>query len=251
MSTTTDLLAQSKAKAENDNLAIQTTPRVAQVKAMIESYSERITTELPAYVNATKFMAGITTAVQKNPALLECSNQSLMSAVLMCAGFGLIPNTPLGHAWLIPYKERGEPKAQFQVGYQGLLSLVRASGEITQVQAQVVREGDDFQYEFGLAQVLRHVPKADSEAPITHAYAYVKFNDGTHSFEVMTNKQITGIRKRSKSGSVWATDEEMMARKTVLIRLCRYLPKGDILARAINSDETTVELGAGEVIDVN
>jgi recombination protein RecT len=218
------------------------TTRKADIDLM-EKFGTRITTELPANVNAQKFIAGITTAIQKNPALLECTNQSLMSAVLMSAGFGLIPNTPLGHAWLLPYNEKqpdGSYKkaAQFQIGYQGWLALVRASGEVTQVQAQVVRKGDEFHYEFGLNQDLRHVPgDSNKDEDITHAYAYVKFNDGTVTFTVMTREQLDAIRRRSKApDKVWKTDFPMMCCKTVVIRVTKLLPKGDLLARAIQTE---------------
>ena len=55
---------------------------------------------------------------------------------------GLEPNTPLGQAYLIPYKNHGKLECQFQIGYKGLIDMVYRNDNIQTVQAQCVYEND-------------------------------------------------------------------------------------------------------------
>ena len=66
------------------------------------------------------------------------------------AQLGLEPNTPLGQAYLIPYKNHGKLECQFQIGYKGLIDMVYRNDNIQTVQAQCVYENDVFEYELGL-----------------------------------------------------------------------------------------------------
>jgi recombination protein RecT len=81
--------------------------------------------------------------------------------------------------------------------------------------------------------------------------------DGGVQFEVMSRSEIDGIRSRSKSSGSgpWVTDYPEMARKTVLRRLCKYLPMSSELASAMESEESEgdfviTNLETGESIDL-
>ena len=70
-------------------------------------------------------------AVNTTPRLRECSLKSWMGCLMAATGLGLEPNTPLEHAWLVPYKNRRKIdgtwqdvyEAQFLIGYKGLVNL--------------------------------------------------------------------------------------------------------------------------------
>lgn len=73
--------------------------------------------------------------------LAETTPQSFLGAMMTAAQLGVEPNTPLGQAYLIPYRNKGVMECQFQLGYKGLIDLAYRSGEISIIQAQVVYSG--------------------------------------------------------------------------------------------------------------
>ena len=73
------------------------------------------------------------TALSKDPKLQECTPQSFLGAMMQAAQLGVEPNTPLGQAYLIPYRNTGQMECQFQIGYRGLIDLAYRSGEITSI----------------------------------------------------------------------------------------------------------------------
>jgi recombinational DNA repair protein RecT len=54
-------------------------------------------------------------------------------------------------------------QAKFIPGYRGLIVLARRSGEISNIYAEAVYEGDRFEVELGLTPKLLHVPNYDSD----------------------------------------------------------------------------------------
>jgi recombinational DNA repair protein RecT len=136
----------------------------------------------------------------------------------------------------VPYKN----KAQLIPGYQGLLTLARRSGELLKIVPRVVREGDHFRYAYGKNEILEHTPADDSDAPLTHVYAIAWIRGCPEpQFEVMTRKEVEKHRDRSKAkdSGPWRTDYEAMALKTVLRKLCKFLPASVELKRAVELDE--------------
>ena len=94
-----------------------------------------------------------------------------------------------------------------------MIDLARRSGQIASLSARVVREGDEFSFEFGLDEKLIHRPGENEDALVTHVYAVARLKDGGTQFEVMTRKQIELVRSLSKAGNngPWVTHWEEMA----------------------------------------
>ena len=97
-------------------------------------------------------------ALSTNAKLQETTPQSFLGAMMTAAQLGLEPNTPLGQAYLIPFRNKGVLECQFQLGYKGLIDLAYRSGQISVIQAHTVYENDEFEYELGLDPKLKHVP---------------------------------------------------------------------------------------------
>ena len=180
-------------------------------------------------------------AFNSNPTLMQCTNQSIINAMIQSASLGLEPNTPLGQSYLIPFKDNktNTTAVQFIIGYKGYISLARRSGEIASIGAYVVHQGDVFEYELGTSPFIRHIPKCD-DTPVTHVYAVATLKEtGTLPlFEVMTKGQVERNRQRSKAPNspAWVNDWEQMARKTVIRRIANYLPLSIEMANAIDVD---------------
>lgn len=193
---------------------------------------------LPKHVTADRMARVALTALSKNPNLARCSQDSFFGSLLSAAQLGLEPNTPLGFAYLIPYKS----ECTLIVGYQGMIDLAWRAG--TSIRGNIVREGDEFQVEYGLHQSLRHVPSLDPDResrPVTYVYAIGKLSGESREpvFTVLSRAEVEKYRNRSasKNSGPWVTDWDAMALKTAVRRLFRWLPKSIEIQQALSLDD--------------
>jgi recombination protein RecT len=185
------------------------------------------------------------TSCRKNPALLECDPHSFIGALMLSAQLGLEPDDGLGEAYLIPRNNRrkGIKEVNFQPGYKGLVKLAQNSGQIASIACNVVREGDFLEYEKGILDKLVHRESPTSfDAPITHAWAVAKTQNGGVYWDCWPVQKIEAHRKRyapdSYDGySAWGTNYDWMAMKTVLIQALKLAPKSVELQRAVALNE--------------
>lgn len=212
------------------------------IAAMVETNKAALGAALPAHMRADRMARVILSSIRKNEKLQKCTKQSLVACMLQCSALGLEPDNGLGHAYLIPYKQKdGSYECTLQVGYKGLLDLARRSGQISTVQVHVVRAGDVFRWTLGLHPDIMHEPKAPSDADITHVYAVATLRDGGVQFDVMTSDEVEDIRNRRQKAeggkaTPWDTDWPEMAKKTVLKRMAKLLPVSAEMARAVAVD---------------
>ena len=214
------------------------------MKDWIDKSMKQIAKALPSTITPDRFARMATTAVTLNPDLGKCTPASFIGAMLTAASLGLEPNTPLGQAYLIPYNnyKTGAKEAQFQIGYRGMIELAHRSGEFVSIEAHVVYENDEFDYELGLEPKLKHKPAMKNRGQITWVYAVYKLKSGGYGFEVMSKEDIDAHRaKYSKAkNSPWTTAWEGMAKKTVIKQALKYAPLKSEFVRATMSDEVTL-----------
>ena len=222
---------------------------------------------LPQNVTFDKFMAAVVAAVGNNPKLLECDRGSLIKSCIQAAELGLSLNPTLGECDILSVydKQRGSV-AQFRPRYMGLMKLARQSGEVLKIEAEIVRENDEFLFQKGGDPRIEHRIKLSSRGEMIGAYCVWTLKNGEKQFEVMDRDQITAIRDRSsaknRDGKIvgpWASDPEEMWRKTVVRRASKYMPRscdGFVSAVAIDNareigvDGDVIDMETGEVIDI-
>lgn len=88
----------------------------ATLQALITSMKPEIEKALPSVISPERFTRMVFTALSNTPALVECTQKSFLAAIMNAAQLGVEPNTPLGQAYLIPYKKKGVLECQFQLG---------------------------------------------------------------------------------------------------------------------------------------
>ncbi len=205
------------------------------VKNLFESARSKLAQVAPKHVTPDRLMRVALLAISRTPKLAECTPHSLLNSFMTASQLGLEVGGVLGEAYLVPYKQ----EATFIVGYRGLINLARRSGQIQSVESQVVRDGDEFDFEYGIQPIFRHRLVAPVDSPITHAWALARFKDGGHQLDVMTLDEVNAIRSRSRAASngPWVTDFAEMAKKTVVRRLCKYLPLSPEMADAIEESD--------------
>ena len=213
------------------------------MQAYIKAMEPAIKKALPSVITPERFTRMVLSALSSTPKLAECSPQSFLAAMMTAAQLGVEPNTALGQAYLLPYRNHGQMECQFQLGYQGLIDLAYRSGEVSVIQAHTVYENDVFEYELGMDPKLRHVPaKADRGEAVAY-YAMFKTKDGGYGFEVMSVDDVQRHAQRySKSygsgTSPWRSNFDEMAKKTVLKRALKYAPLKSDFVRGVAQDET-------------
>lgn len=212
------------------------------MKDYVEVMKGAIKMALPSVITPDRFSRMVLSALSTNPQLNECTPQSFLGAMMTAAQLGVEPNTPLGQAYLIPYRNKGALECQFQLGYKGLIDLAYRSGEVELVQAQVVYEKDEFKYRFGLEPQLEHIPADNERGEPIKVYALFKTKSGGFGFEVMSIDEIKKHAKKyskaySSSYSPWSTNFEEMAKKTVLKKCLKYAPLKSDFVKAVTQDE--------------
>lgn len=180
---------------------------------------------------ANQFATHVSILAQKEPKLKMCNPDSILAAMMACVHLDLMPNTPEQLAFLIPYKNKsGGFELQFQIGYKGMVELAYRSGQIVSIAAEPVFKEDQFKVLLGTERKIIHDPNYEIDRSknfdnITHVYATAKLLSGEIAFDVMTRAEIDKIRDNSKARSgPWQTWPEVMAKKTVVKRLLKFLP---------------------------
>jgi recombination protein RecT len=223
---------------------------------------ERFKAVVPAHLNPQRMLRVMAMAIHKTPKLAECDAITLLGAMMVCASLGIEPNTPLGHAYLIPFEKRRKEGGRWVtervdvnliIGYRGYVDLARRSGSMVSIHADVVYEGDDFSFEYGTNMHLRHVPRgARAGRKALWAYAHAKLKDG-EAFEVLPYEQVMAIRDNSQAykqavsakdggrdyayaSSPWVAYEHEMASKTMIRRIAKMLPLSIEFANAAALD---------------
>ncbi len=221
--------------------AIELKKKAEGVSTLVNGMIPELAKAIPAGgASAAQFARVALTSIRKNPKILECTEWSLRAALMDAASLGLDVDGLLGEAYLIPQKRGGVQEVRLGIGYKGLVSLARRSGEIKTISADVVYEGDHFVWENGIHPKLEHRKDQPPGArKVTHVWAAAEFKDGGYQIVVMFKEEVDKIRAFSRSGEYgpWKDNYPAMAKKTAIIQLCKLLPLKKNDARAILNEE--------------
>lgn len=241
--------------------ALDTRPlnQVGSVKQLLNNDQARQQLAMVAANNLKpeRMMRIMANVARSTPKILECEPLSLLGGLMQCASLGLEPNTVLGHAYLIPFRNnrKNVTEVQLIIGYKGLIDLARRSGHITSLSANIHYADDEmWEYEEGTESRLRHRPGAQKGEKL-HAYAIAKFKDGGHAYVVLPWAKVMDIRDNSQgwqtakrynktASSPWASHEDEMAKKTAIRALAKMLPLSIEMAQAVSVDETKADYKA-------
>jgi recombination protein RecT len=217
-----------------------------------EGAYHQIATVAASMVDAGRMVRGITLAFQHSPLIASATPLSFLGALMTSASLGLYPNTVLGDAYLVPFRNGKLSKALKRdvyditliVGYRGLVKLARRSGGLLAIHADIATRKEyadgNFTFEYGSNAHLMH-RAIDSEDEPLWAYCYAKLQDG-EAFIVWPYTKVLSHRdrfsqayRRAKAAAKkpnmawmlettpWVMHEQAMARKTMVRRLCPML----------------------------
>jgi recombinase, phage recT family len=207
---------------------------------VIQSGAKQFATALPKHINSERFVRIAMTTIRQNPKLAQCNQESLLGALMVSAQLGLEPGE-LGQCYLIPYGR----ECQFQIGYKGMIELLRRSGQLKDIYAYSVYENDEFEIIYGLHRDLKHKPNLQDRGNFIGCYCVAVLKDDVRAFEYMTKKEIEAHGKKfSKTygNGPWKTDFEAMAHKTVVKKMLKWLPVSVEFLEMANKDEKTFKV---------
>lgn len=224
-------MAKTTAVAEKPNEAPPPSP-MKTLRTMLNGdlFKQQIATALPKHLSPERMIRVALTAIQRNPALLDCDQRSICGAIVELSELGLEPNGVMGHAYLVPYnnKKTNRKEAQPMIGYKGLIDLARRSGQVTTINAEVVYAADRYEITKGLYPNLVHIPSdLPDRGEVIAAYATARIlGEPVPQFANLNLQEIHALRARSKASKAgpWVTDFNWMAKKSAIRQLCKLLP---------------------------
>jgi recombination protein RecT len=202
-----------------------------------------------------------------------------MFAALKAVSLDLPLDQNLGFAYVIPYEvsvlvdkkdEKGnsimdanrqpvkiwgkQKKAQFQLGYKGFVQLSLRSNQFDTLNVREVKEGEVTGEDFISGELtFTPLPADRREAANTVGYiAFFRLKNGFSKMLYMCNEKIEAHAKRFsqtyksrndsiREKSLWSTDFDNMAKKTVLkLLLSKYAPLSVDMIDAIKSDQSVL-----------
>lgn len=212
--------------------------------------------------NGQRFISSIVSAVNNNPQLSECTNQSILSGALLGESLNLSPSPQLGQYYLVPFNDKNQGKvAQFQLGYKGYIQLAIRSGQYKKLNVLAIKEGELVKFDPLNEEIEVNLIENEEErenAETTGYYAFFEYVNGFRKaiywsrakMEAHALKYSAGYRAK-KGYTFWEKDFDGMAYKTMLRQL---ISKWGIMSidmqTAIDADMSVInEDGTKEYVD--
>ena len=200
--------------------------------------------------SAPSFISSVLTIFRSNSKLQDCSPSSILSAAGMAAALKLPLNPSLGFAHIVPYKSQ----AQFQVGARGYVQLAMRSGQYRTLHSGPVREGQIKEIDFLTGEIIRGEKISDE---IVGYVAYMELLNGFKKSLYMTVEELKAHAEKysqsyaydlrsGRKSSVWSTNFDAMAKKTVLKHLLSHYgiisldQQGYTMIKALQADQSVI-----------
>lgn len=285
------------------NVGVRQKPKFS-VAVQTEGYQKLINNTLGDPERAKRFVAAITSAVAVNPALQECEAGSILAGALLGESLNLSPSPQLGQYYLVPFKQavkdangktvykidaegnklkddkgrwikETESKAQFIIGFKGLLTLAIRSGQYKDIDAMEIHQGEylgrDKETGKPMFSFVEDDDKRD-ELPVVGYMAYFEYLNGFRKTLYWSkDKMMKHADKFSaafkasdyetfvsgaydekdawKYSSYWYQDFDGMAKKTMLRQLITKWGLTSIeMQKAVVSDDTLPHFEGSELV---
>lgn len=184
--------------------------------------------------NGQRFIASIVSAVNNNPALQDCTNQSILSGALLGESLNLSPSPQLGQYYLVPFNDSKKGKvAQFQLGYKGYTQLAIRSGQYKKLNVLAIKEGELIRFDPLNEEIEVNLIEDENireQAKTIGYYAMFEYVNGfkkamywsREKMEAHALKYSQGYASDKRKGTnwtFWSKDFDGMAYKTMLRQL--------------------------------
>jgi recombination protein RecT len=225
------------------------------MKDLVEAQLPAIERQLGGAMNSEAFVRAVLSEITKQPKLMTADPKTVLGGVMLAAQLRLEIGSGLGEFYLTPRKDHGRDICLPIIGFQGFVKLALRSEFVTNVQAFIVREGDDFTYGANAERGMFYdwAPKDfEEKRPMVGVVATARMRQGGTTWVYLTRDNVIDRRPTFWESTPWKTNPEEMAKKTAVRALAKYLPKSTDLGRAIEADEAKVSQVKGlDELDVS
>lgn len=205
--------------------------------------------------NGQQFVASLLSIVTNNNLLARATNESIMTAAMKAATLKLPIEPSLGMAYIVPYNRNEKQgntwvkinEAQFQMGYKGFIQLAQRSGQIRNINCDIVYKEEFLRYDKVYGTLHLKEEQVDS-GEVEGYFASLELINGFRKMIFWKKeKVIAHAQKYSKTydkqigdfkpGTPWKTEFDAMAQKTLIKELLsKYAPLSTELQEAIIAD---------------
>lgn len=234
--------AETPAKARQSTNSMAVTKSQKTIRELLQSpeLKQQIQAALPKHLTPERFIRLALNATLRQPELLRCSRESFFRCLLDLSAYGIEPDGRRAH--LIPFRNNKTEQMEVQliIDYKGIAELVRRSGDVSYIHADVVFSNDIWDFSYGSGAFLKHRPNMEDRGDRVKAvYSFVRLRDGAEDFIVLSTAEVEKVRKRSKAGNTgpWVTDWNEMAKKTAFRRHSKWLPLSPEVKDAVERDD--------------
>ena len=179
--------------------------------------------------NGQRFVSAVVSAVNNNPDLQACTNQSIFSAALLGEALNLSPSPQLGHYYMVPFNSSSGKVAQFQLGYKGYIQLALRSGQYKKLNVVAIKDGELIRFDPLNEEIEVNLIEDEDEREQTATAGYYAMFEYTNGFrkamywsrakmERHALKYSKGYQAK-KGYTFWEKDFDGMAYKTMLRQL--------------------------------
>lgn len=187
--------------------------------------------------------------ISNGPSLAGVDPNSVVAGAVVAATMDLPIDPNLGFAYIVPYNDKKKGKvAQFQMGYKGFIQLAQRSGQYKTINATPVYEGDIKRFNRFTGELEFNEENVDTSTVIGYL-GYFKLINGFEKYLYMTKEELEnhGLKysqsyksnnEWTKKNSLWTTNFDAMATKTVLkLLLSKYGVLSIEMQTALQADQ--------------
>jgi len=242
------------------------TSKYATVSQMMKQYEPYFKQAIGDEIKTKQFMRTCLTYFNQTPALMECTQTSLIGALMTCAQLKMVPSPILGHVWLIPFKNNkkgGAMECQFILGYKGMIELFYRNQMSNALFPMTVYDDEKFEVYYGTESRIVHEPAKEYHKNRKAVAYYVTATIGygltsAKVFWVMTpdeakdyayhySKAYRDDIANNRQCSPWSTAFDSMVLKTCMRQLFKWLPISIEMQTMIAQDETVKSITLEEL----
>ncbi|MFJ2477058.1 recombinase RecT [Streptomyces sp. NPDC087659] len=213
--------------------------------AWLERRKSLIARALPAHIDEGHFIEAALTSMGK---LRNCDTNTIYTALMACARFGLAPDGV--RAAIVPFGKT----ATFVPMYQGLIDVMHRSGKVRAIRVDFICTNDLWEYTptDPSPKDFFHKPRVElpkeERGDVLLAYAYAWMEGGSRSQVVLLNRQdaieIRDLYSKAyayaestgKRDSAWHTNFDQQWAKSCVRRLAKLVPTSPELVTLLQAD---------------
>lgn len=220
--------------AVKNQIANRSTQRLGMAAYLTQDAVKNQINQIVGGKSGPRFISSIISAVQTNPQLQECTNQSILSAALLGESLKLSPSPQLGQFYIVPFRDRERGMvAQFTLGYRGMLNLAIRSGQYKRLNVLPIKEGELISYNPLDEEIEVELIEDDEQREAAETigyYASFEYVNGFKKTLYWSKKKMQAHAKKYSQGyaadlrkgtswTFWSKDFDGMAMKTMIRQL--------------------------------